>query len=200
MSGLKRLSFLWKAFWLLAAVLLGFYIGSTYRSIAKQAYTDETRPARAIVVFGAAEYNGRPSPIFKARLDHALQLYRNGIAPMVITTGASKDAKFTEGGVGRDYLISAGVPETAVIAETQSMDTSDSAQRVAGILKKNGLNDCVAVSDGYHMFRIKQMMAREGIVAYGAPRYPAKPFTLMQRTGYYLREVVSLTLWRLHIT
>jgi uncharacterized SAM-binding protein YcdF (DUF218 family) len=187
-------------FWLVAAVLLGLYVGSTYRSVAKQAYTDETRPARAIVVFGAAEYNGRPSPVFKARLDHALQLYLTGIAPMVITTGASKDSKFTEGGVGRDYLISLGIPETAVIAETQSTDTSDSAQRVAGILKKNGLSDCVAVSDGYHMFRIKQMMAKEGIVAYGAPRYPAKPFTALQRTGYYFREVLSLTLWRLHIT
>jgi uncharacterized SAM-binding protein YcdF (DUF218 family) len=196
----RRFSFLWKVFWLVAAVLLGLYVGSTYRSVAKQAYTDETRPARAIVVFGAAEYNGRPSPVFKARLDHALQLYLTGIAPMVITTGASKDSKFTEGGVGRDYLISLGIPETAVIAETQSTDTSDSAQRVAGILKKNGLSDCVAVSDGYHMFRIKQMMAKEGIVAYGAPRYPAKPFTALQRTGYYFREVLSLTLWRLHIT
>src|SRR5690348_12490251 len=87
---LKRLAFLWKVFWLLAALLLGFYIGSTYRSVARQAYTDETRPAQAIVVFGAAEYNGRPSPVFKARLDHALQLYRNQIAPLVITTGASK--------------------------------------------------------------------------------------------------------------
>ena len=196
----RRFSFLWKAFWLLVAALCGFYVGSTYRSIAKQAYTDETRPAAAIVVFGAAEYNGRPSPVFKARLDHALDLYRKQIAPLVITTGASKDAKFTEGAVGRDYLIAEGVPETAVIAETQSTDTSDQAQRVASILKKNGLNDCVAVSDGYHMFRIKQMMAREGITAYGAPRYPVKPFTRMQRTGYYLREVLSLTLWRLHIT
>lgn len=196
----RRFSFLWKAFWLLVAALCGFYVGSTYRSIAKQAYTDETRPAAAIVVFGAAEYNGRPSPVFKARLDHAFDLYRKQIAPLVITTGASKDTKFTEGGVGRDYLIAEGIPETAVIAETQSTDTSDQAQRVASILKKNGLSDCVAVSDGYHMFRIKQMMAREGITAYGAPRYPVKPFTGMQRTGYYLREVVSLTLWRLHIT
>jgi uncharacterized SAM-binding protein YcdF (DUF218 family) len=196
----RRISFLWKVFWLLLAALCGFYVGSTYRSIARQAYTDETRPAAAIVVFGAAEYNGRPSPVFKARLDHAFDLYRKQIAPMVITTGASKDAKFTEGAVGRDYLIAEGVPETAVIAETQSTDTSDQAQRVASILKKNGLSDCVAVSDGYHMFRIKRMMAREGIVAYGAPRYPAKPLTGMQRTGYYLREVLSLTLWRLHIT
>ena len=196
----RHLSFLWKSFWLLVAALCGFYVGSTYRSVAKQAYTDETRPAAAIVVFGAAEYNGRPSPVFKARLDHALELYRKQIAPMVITTGASKDAKFTEGAVGRDYLISAGVPETAVIAETQSTDTSDQAQRVASILKKNGSSDCVAVSDGYHMFRIKEMMAREGIIAYGAPRYPAKPLTGMQRAGYYLREVLSLTLWRLHIT
>lgn len=186
--------------WNLAAVTAMAYVAWTYRAIARQANLDETRPSEAIVVFGAAEYYGRPSPVFKARLDHALLLYRRGVAPLVITTGGGQDSKFTEGAVGRDYLISAGVPETAIIAETQSTDTSDSAERVAGILRKNGKSSCVAVSDGYHMFRIKEMMAKQGITAFSAPRAQLKPLTAKQRVGYYLREVLSITLWRLHIT
>ena len=189
-----------KFLWTLVAVGAAAYGGLTYHSVARQADTDETRPSEAIVVFGAAEYYGKPSPVFKARLDHAMTLFQKGIAPLVITTGGGTDAKFTEGGVGRDYLIAAGIPETAVIAETQSSDTSDSAERVAGILRKNGKGTCVAVSDGYHMYRIKQMMAREGITAYGAPRAQLKPLTERQKVANYLREVLSLTLWRLHIT
>lgn len=185
---------------MLAAVAAGVYVSWTYRAVARQAILDETTPAQAIVVFGAAEYNGKPSPVFKARLDHGLQLYRSGIAPMMITTGASKDSRFTEGGVGRDYLIAAGVPEASVIAETQSTDTSDSATRVSAILRKNGIHRCVAVSDGYHMFRIKEMMAAQGITAYGAPRFELKPLTGFDRMTYYLREVASLTAWRLRLT
>lgn len=188
-----------KLLWVLVAVVAIAYLVMTYRSIARQAVTDETRPSEAIVVFGAAQYYGKPSPVYKSRLDHALVLYQRGIAPLVITTGASTDSKFTEGGVGRDYLIAAGVPETAVIAETQATDTSDSAERVASILRKNGKTTCVAVSDGYHMFRIKAMMAKQGIAAYGAPRSQLKPLTARQRVSYYLKEVLSLTLWRLHI-
>jgi len=189
-----------KFLWTLVAVSAAAYGGMTYYSVARQAETNETRPSDAIVVFGAAEYYGKPSPVFKARLDHAMTLFQKGIAPLVITTGGGTDAKFTEGGVGRDYLIAAGIPETAVIAETQSSDTSDSAERVAGILRKNGKACCVAVSDGYHMYRIKQMMARQGIIAYGAPRAQLKPLTERQKVANYLREVLSLTLWRLHIT
>ena len=189
-----------KILWFLAAIAAVLYFAMTYWSVSRQAYIDETRPSEAIVVFGAAEYYGKPSPVFKARLDHALTLFQRGVAPLVITTGGSKDPKFSEGAVGRDYLIAAGVPETSVIAETQSSDTSDSAERVAIILRKNGKSTCVAVSDGYHMFRIKQMMARQGITAYGAPRAQQVPLTARQRAANYIKEVLSLTLWRLHIT
>jgi uncharacterized SAM-binding protein YcdF (DUF218 family) len=189
-----------KFLWFLVALAAIAYFAMTYWSVARQAYIDETRPSEAIVVFGAAEYYGKPSPVFKARLDHALNLFNRGVAPLVITTGGSKDPKFSEGAVGRDYLVAAGVPETSVIAETQSSDTADSAERVASILRKNGKSTCVAVSDGYHMFRIKQMMARQGITAYGAPRAQQVPLTARQRAANYIKEVLSLTLWRLHIT
>ncbi|HUQ49090.1 MAG TPA: YdcF family protein [Terriglobales bacterium] len=176
------------------------YIGINYRNIARQAGMDEARPADVIVVFGAAEYAGKPSPIYRARLDHGLALYKRGLANIVITTGGhGDDEHFTEGGVGRDYLIAAGIPEGKVIAETQSDDTSDSAGRVATIMRTNQLRSCIAVSDAYHLYRIKLMMAKQGVTAYGSPRLQAKPLTQRQKTAFYLREVLSLTLWRLNL-
>ena len=171
------------------------YVGYTYHLISAQAVKDEARPADVIIVFGAAEYAGHPSPAFRARLDHAIDINRKGVAPFVITTGGKGDAKFTEGGVGRDYLVAAGIPDAKVIAETQSEDTSESARRVATIMRANNMKTCVAVSDGYHIYRIKRMMKNQGVETYGSPRPGGnkKPFI-------FLREVASITLWRLHIT
>jgi len=100
-----------RTIWLSIGFAALAYIAVTYYLIVSQATRDETRPADVIVVFGAAEYAGRPSPAFRARLDHAADIYRKGVAPFIITTGGKGDAKFTEGGVGRDYLVAAGVPE-----------------------------------------------------------------------------------------
>ena len=178
---------------ILSAVIA--YVGVTYHLIASQATKDEARPADVIIVFGAAEYSGKPSPAFRARLDHALTIYRQGIAPIIITTGGKGDSKFTEGGVGRDYLVAAGVPDASVIAETQSDDTSESARRVATIMRTNSMKTCVAVSDGYHIYRIKRMMHNQGVETYGSPRPGGR-----KRVSIFLREVASITLWRLHIT
>lgn len=190
-----------RLFWIAVAIAAVVYVVANYRLIAKQSYIDEARNADAIVVFGAAEYAGKPSPVFKARLDHALSLYQRGLAPiMIVTGGAGGDAVHTEGTVGRDYLIANGVPEKSLIAETTSNDTSDSAERVANIMHANNLKTCVAVSDGYHMYRVKHLMSREGIVAYTSPRPLSKPATMGQKIESNLREVLSLTLWRLHLT
>src|SRR5438105_11925800 len=100
-------------------VLVLVYVGYTYYQIARQSELDETRPADAIVVFGAAEYSGKPSPVLRARLDQALALYNSGLAPFIITTGGNgEDPTYSEGGVGRSYLIANGVPERKIIAET----------------------------------------------------------------------------------
>ena len=188
---------------LISLLLLVFFLGYVawnYAQVARQADMSEARRADAIVVFGAAEYVGKPSPVYRARLDHGLALYQQGLAGFVITTGGpGQDEHFTEGGVGRDYLLAAGIPEGKLIAETQSTDTSDSAERVAIIMKANNLKSCLAVSDGYHIHRIKLMMAEQGITAYGTPRPLAKPLDARTRVGYFLREVLSLTLWRLHV-
>jgi uncharacterized SAM-binding protein YcdF (DUF218 family) len=184
-----------------AGVGIVVFLGTTSVRIARQAARDEARPAGAIVIFGAAEYSGRPSPVYRARLDHGYDLYANGIARLVITTGgAGADPTYTEGGVGRDYLIRRGIPDRSLIAETQSDDTAESAQRIAAILRTNNIRDAVAVSDAYHLFRIKQLMSAQGIAVYGSPRPESLPRTSWGRTVGVLREAVSYTLWRLHLT
>lgn len=170
-----------------------------YRVIRQQARRDEARPAGAIVVFGAAQYNGTPSPVFKARLDHAFELEERALAPIVITTGGrGGDPRFTEADVGRDYLIQKGVAEEKVLSEPHSETSLESVQAVARLLEQRHTNDCIAVSDGFHLYRLKLMLAAQGIAAYGSPApdspIEADPF---QRTLHTCREMVSSTLWYL---
>src|SRR5579859_2150455 len=114
----------------LLALSVIVFLAITGVRIVRTASLQEVPPVDAIVVFGAAEYSGRPSPVLRARLDHALDLFHRGVARVVITTGgAADDPTFSEGGVGRDYLIHQGVPERSLIAETQGRDTSQSASR-----------------------------------------------------------------------
>jgi uncharacterized SAM-binding protein YcdF (DUF218 family) len=183
----------------LAALLL-FYIISCIR-IVQQARHDEARAADAIVVLGAAEYAGRPSPVFRARLDHAYELFDKKLAPVVIVSGgAGKDPTFTEGGVGRDYLMSKGIGDRHLIAETQGDNTAESSKRVAVIMRANGWKSCIAVSDAYHLFRIKKMLGRQGIEAYVSPRPQEKTVTKTSRLLTVMREALSYMLWTLHIT
>lgn len=189
---------IWLRFVLITfAGVLG-WVMAIFWLVSRQAGRDESRHADAIVVFGAAEYFGRPSPIYRARLDHAYTLFKDGFAPLIITSGgAADDPTFTEGGVGRDYLVSRGVPDGAVIAETQGADTSESAARIAKIFRTNHLHSCLAVSDGYHMFRVKKMLEGEGVTAYASPRPDSGLSNRWQRTKVKLREVVSYTAWKL---
>jgi uncharacterized SAM-binding protein YcdF (DUF218 family) len=186
---------------LLAITVLVLWIVGVYVRIGLEAKGDPLQHADAIVVFGAAEYVGKPSPVFRSRLDHAFELWQQHYAPVIITTGGSAaDPTFSEGGVGSRYLESRGVPETAIIAETQANDTSESAQRVSAIMHKNGMKQCIAVSDGYHLFRIKHMMEREGITVRGAARRELHTLPLLRRMETKLREALSYTAWLLHLT
>ncbi len=161
---------------------------------------DEARPADAIAVFGAAEYDGRPSPVFRARLDHALALYQQGIAPLIVTLGGGEeDDNHSEGGVGHDYLLAHGVPESKIIAETQSANTKESAERLAVITRANHLQRIVVVSDGTHMFRIHALCGDEGLDVYTSPRPPGKSISWSQATQRLWHEIVSYTAWRLHM-
>jgi len=183
----------------LVIATLGFF---SYISIQimREAGIDEEHTADAIVVFGAAEYSGRPSPVYRARLDHAYTLYQRDLAPVIITTGgAGKDPKFSEGQVGRDYLESRGVPDADLVAETQGGDTDQSAQRVAVILRANDMHSCVLVSDAYHMFRAKQMMTAQGITIYISPRPGSIPKTPFGKFFAAMRESFSYLLYKVHV-
>ena len=186
--------------WMAAGIAL--FLMVTAIRVARTASFQETHSADAIVVFGAAEYSGRPSPVLRARLDHALELFHRGVAPVIITTGgAADDPKFSEGGVGRDYLMRHGVPERSLIAEMQGRDTAESASRVAVIMRANGLHSCVAVSDAYHVFRIRKLLEHEKVGSvYVSPRADSRPHNLVQRTIAALRESTSYSLWLLGLT
>ena len=192
----------WLRLLILAAVAIVALLAITAIHIVQAASLQEVAHADAIVVFGAAEYSGHPSPVLKARLDHALDLFHRGVAAVVITTGgAASDPKFTEGGVGKDYLMRHGVPERSLIAETQGRDTSESAVRVAVIMHANSLHSCIAVSDAYHVFRIRKLLEHEGVApVYIAPRPDSRPHSILQRTLSVLREATSYLLWRVGIT
>ena len=117
----------------------------------------------------------------------------------ITTGGAAADPNYSEGGVGHDYLMRRGIPELALIAETQASDTSESAQRVAVIMRANRMKTCIAVSDAYHVFRIRKMLEHEGLLVYVAPRADSKPKSAWQRGTAILRESASCLVWRLGV-
>jgi uncharacterized SAM-binding protein YcdF (DUF218 family) len=186
---------------LLVLVAVGWAEWSLYRAIRNQAGQDEVRPADALVVFGAAEYNGTPSPVFKARLDHAFDLEERGLAPIVITTGGrGGDPHFTEADVGRDYLIQRGMAEDKIVSDPRSETTYESVRAVARLLRQQQKQTCIAVSDGFHLYRVKLMFRSVGITAYGSPA-PDSPIEAdpTERALHSLRESVITTLWYLGI-
>jgi uncharacterized SAM-binding protein YcdF (DUF218 family) len=188
-------------FWLGALVVaLALFFAFICVAITREASRQELHVAGAIVVFGAAEYVGHPSPVYRARLDHAFELYQKKLAPVVITTGGSgEDPSFSEGGVGHDYLMRRGVPESALIAETQGSDTAESARRVGVIMRMNHIRSCLAVSDAYHVFRIRKLLEHEGLEVYVAPRPDSRPHSWWQRVWGVVREGASYLAWRLDL-
>jgi len=170
-----------------------------YTQIERFAGQDQAAAADAICVFGAAEYDGRPSPVFRARLDHALQLYRRGIAPLIITLGGDGGDQYSEGSVGEKYLVSRGVPEQDIIAETHSTDTEESARRVAVIARANGFQRLVIVSDGTHLFRIHAICAADGLHVLTSPRPTAVVEDSSLQFKRMTHEMLSYTLWRMHL-
>src|SRR5579872_2657613 len=179
---MKRL--LWNAIGVAAAVAI---VSIAYFSvrIEQQSLRDEAQKSDIILVLGAAEYRGRPSPVLKARLDHALELYQQGLAPRIMTTGgAGGDPVFTEGGVGRSYLIGRGVPSEAVIVEAEGATTVESTAMAGEIMHRMSLQSVIVVSDGYHIYRVKRMLQFRGLQVYGSPRKEHNPEPLHERWNY----------------
>jgi uncharacterized SAM-binding protein YcdF (DUF218 family) len=131
---------------------------------------DQRRPADAIVVLGAAQYNGRPSPVLRARLDHALQLYREGLAPrIVVTGGVGRGDTTSEATVARNYLVNRKVPPRAVVAQPHGRSTQASMTAVADWLEASHLKRVILVSDPFHMFRLRMEARRTNLEAYTSP-------------------------------
>jgi uncharacterized SAM-binding protein YcdF (DUF218 family) len=192
-------SLLWKAPLVMLVALLAYLADISIR-IGRQSTRDEARPADAILVLGAAEYRGRPSPVLKARLDHALDLYQRKMAPVLITTGgAGGDPDYTEGGVGRAYLIAHNIPSEAIIVEPEGETTAHSIIAAGEILVRMGLKSCILVSDGYHIFRAKKMLESRGIKVYGSPRQSG-PHEDPDPWWLYFRQAVGYLLWALGLS
>jgi uncharacterized SAM-binding protein YcdF (DUF218 family) len=183
----------------LAAVSLLFYITILSGRVEEQSQRDEAKPADVILVLGAAEYRGRPSPVLRARLDHALDLYVRKMAPRILTTGGSGgDPIFTEGGVGRSYLMQHGVPSDAVIVEAVGDSTVESTTMAAEIMRRMGLHSVIVVSDGYHIYRVKQMLESRGLAAYGSPR-PDHGQSALHLEWNYVKQAIGHLLWQIGV-
>ncbi len=189
--------------WLLVVVLLvtAGWFAWVYRQIEATADIDNAQPADAIAVFGAAEYSGRPSPVLHARLDKAVSLYNEGMAPVVITLGggADKNSGKTEGGVGRDYLLANGVPFDRIIAETKSFDTEEQVNGLAYIAAREGFHHIIVVSDGTHLFRIATLCRRAGLQVYTSPRAPLGNIDDIDRAKRMMHEMLSYTALRMDL-
>ena len=163
--------------------------------IHRQSQIDEAQAADAIIVLGAAEYRGKPSPVLEARLNHALFLYLRQMAPRIITTGgAGGDPVFTEGSVGRAYLSERGVPPEAIVVEREAGSTAQSVAAVAEIMRRMNLKSAIVVSDGYHIYRVKKMLESSGLQVYGSPRPSAPP-----DRWQYFRQAIGYLLWRMGV-
>ncbi len=157
---------------------------------------DEARPANAIVVLGAAQYAGKPSPVLRARLDHALDLWQRQLAQLLILTGGTGTGDTTsEAAVGRTYAIKHGVPDTVILMETEGRTTSESMRAVAAMLEARGLQTALLVSDPFHMLRLRILARRFGFTPYTSPTRtsPISP-NREQRWKYIFSESIKAPL------
>jgi uncharacterized SAM-binding protein YcdF (DUF218 family) len=180
---------------LLAAVLL---VVSTSLAIWWTARQDARPRSDAIVVLGSAQYNGRPSSIFAARLEHALALYRQGVASVVVTVGGNRAGdNFTEAEAGRDYLAADGVPSSALLAVPEGADTLQSMQDVAAVFRQKGWSTAVLVTDPWHVMRAERMADDSGIDASASPtrQGPAVESRSTQLL-YIVRETAAYLVYR----
>jgi uncharacterized SAM-binding protein YcdF (DUF218 family) len=178
----------------------GLKITAVAREIREQSTLDEVRPADVIVVLGAAEYRGHPSPVLEARLNHALFLYLQGMAPRILTTGGKGgDPTFSEGEVAHAYLSRHGVPSEAILVESEGDSTVRSLAGAAEIMRRMNLKSCIVVSDGYHIYRVKKMLETQGMKVYGSPRPAGPPGEGWRTEWIYARQAIAYELWRLGI-
>src|SRR5678815_348260 len=161
---------------------------------------DRARTSDAIVVLGAAQYVGRPSPVLRARLDHALDLWQRGLAPRLIFTGGTGVGDTTsEAAVSRNYALRHGVPDTAILMETEGRTTRESLAAVSAIMHARQLHTAILVSDPFHMLRLRILSTQYGVNAYTSPT-KTSPISAnkAQALAYVLSESIKLSL--IHIS
>src|SRR5688572_16873261 len=180
-------------------VSISMYWIHLYREVRYLAIHDQSHDAEAIVVLGAAQYNGKPSKVFQARLDHAYYLYKKGYSRAIITTGSyGPDPNYSEAHVGTVDLTKKGVDPADIITEQASLTTHDSIRAAYRLLRSKGWKTVLVVSDGFHLYRVQAMFEDEGITAYTSPA-PKSPIEASgsQRFWYSLREVFLFSAYRL---
>jgi uncharacterized SAM-binding protein YcdF (DUF218 family) len=183
----------WTAVFFLV-VVLGW--AATVATIYAYGRMDRARPSGAIVVLGAAQYDGKPSPVLRARLDHAIDLYHRGIADTLIMTGGTGTGDtVSEAVVSRRYAARAGIPAEAVLVEEQGLTSLQSMNEVAKLMERHGLQSAVLVSDPFHMLRLRLLALRVGIRARTSP---TRTSPISRNPGeerkFILRESLSLPL------
>jgi uncharacterized SAM-binding protein YcdF (DUF218 family) len=181
---------------IIAAVLV---VGSTALAIWWTARQDARPHSDAIVVLGSAQYNGRPSSIFAARLEHARVLFRQGVAPVVVTVGGKKSGdNFTEAQAGRDYLAREGIPAEALLAVPEGVDTLESMRDVAAVFRQHDWKKAVLVTDPWHVMRAQKMADDSGIQASGSPtRQGPAVHTRATQFRYIMRETAAYLVYRM---
>jgi uncharacterized SAM-binding protein YcdF (DUF218 family) len=173
------------------------YVGVTFAQVWWASRQDEARPAQAIIVLGAAQYDGRPSPVLRARLDHVVSLYNDGIAELVVVTGGSREGdRFTEAEVSAAYLSEQGVPGGAIERETTGSTSYESLAATARFLREREITDVVLVSDPFHAYRIGEISREVGMRAVVSPT-PSSAVGSETRWRYLLRETGGVSVGRI---
>jgi uncharacterized SAM-binding protein YcdF (DUF218 family) len=167
---LRRIAAMRRLLFVLMLAVLGYFAVTTALVTATMA-KDERPDADAIVVLGAAQYNGRPSPVYQARLDHALDLYRSGMAETIVFTGGRgvPGERFTEGATGREWAIDHGIPADRILVEESSRSTYQNLRGVTRLLAPREMRTIVLVSDPFHMYRAVEQAADVGLTAHPSP-------------------------------
>ena len=182
----------------LTLVVLGLgYYGITLYQVHSTGTSDQTRPVQAIVVMGAAQYDGRPSPQLAARLDHVVQLWNEGVAPIVVVTGGKRTGdRFTEAEASQRYLTDRGVPAPAILEENEAHNSYDSLRGVRDLLAARNVSRVLLVSDPYHSLRIRLVSQELGMTAYVSPTRTS-PVTGSRELAKELKEAAGISLGRI---
>jgi len=179
----------------LFVLLVVGYFGVTFVQVWRASRNDAARPAQAIIVLGAAQYNGRPSPVLRARLDHAAKLYEAEIAPIIVLTGGGQPGdRYTEAFAGSVYLRQAGVPGDALRLETGGRNSWQSLAATARFLRDEGIRDVVLVTSPYHALRVEHIAAEVGLDGHASP---AKDAPDRATFGHLTHETLAVGIGRI---